>query len=196
MTLVKELRGGSIERILTTMMPLNAPRALAQLLVLPIVFACSSSESSDTDTTPLMSLSSARLRLVAGSDTIPLVAELADHQEQRSLGLMERRHLGDSAGMLFIYDATQPDSSAFWMYRTRIPLDIAFVDSAGVIRSIRHMVPCPATLMEGCPSYPSGVPYRAALEVNAGYFARHKLDVGSKIVLADTSQRVGKPVTH
>ena len=91
------------------------------------------------------------------------------------------------------YDSTQSASPGFWMYRTRISLDIAFVDSLGVIRSISHMVPCPATLMEGCPSYPAGAPYRAALEMNAGYFARHKLDVGSKIVLEDMSQRIGQP---
>jgi hypothetical protein len=31
------------------------------------------------------------------------------------------------AGMLFVYDSTQPGNAGFWMYRTRIPLDIAFV---------------------------------------------------------------------
>jgi len=28
--------------------------------------------------------------------------------------------------MLFVYDSTQPPDAGFWMYRTRIPLDIAF----------------------------------------------------------------------
>jgi uncharacterized protein len=167
---------------------------VAALLISPALFGCRSSESDQVDTTtPVMAFNTARLRLVAGNDTIPVVAQLAERADQRTMGLMERRHLADTAGMLFIYDSTQPDSSAFWMYRTRIPLDIAFVDSAGVIRSIRHMVPCPSTLIEGCPSYPAGAAYRAALEVNAGYFARHKIDVGSKILLADTAQRVGQP---
>jgi len=169
---------------------------LTKLLLSSIVLGCTSSESDEADTTPVMAFSSARLRLVAGSDTIPIVAELAERKEQRTLGLMERRHLPDTAGMLFIYDSTQAASPGFWMYRTRIPLDIAFVDSLGVIRSIEHMVPCPATLMEGCPSYPAGAPYRAALEMNAGYFTRHKLDVGSKILLADTSHRIGQPAAR
>jgi hypothetical protein len=179
------------------MRSINAPRTralVAALILTSAVFGCRPSESDETDTAaPVMAFNAARLRLVSGSDTIPVVAQLAEREEQRTMGLMERRHLADTAGMLFIYDATQPDSSAFWMYRTRIPLDIAFVDSAGVIRSIRHMVPCPSTLIEGCPSYPAGAPFRVALEVNAGYFARHKIDVGSKIVLADTAQRVGQP---
>src|SRR5262245_5855008 len=178
----------------------NTPRThtlVAALLLSSALFGCRSSESDEADTTaPVMTFNAARLRLVSGRDTIPVVAQLAERPDQRTMGLMERRHLADTAGMLFIYDSTQPDTSAFWMYRTRIPLDIAFVDSLGVIRSIRHMVPCPATLMEGCPSYPAGAPYRAALEMNAGYFARHKLDVGSKILLEDTSQRIGRPAAR
>jgi len=182
------------------MRSINAPGTrtlIAVLLLSAALFGCRSSESDETDTTaPVMAFNSARLRLVSSSDTIPVLAQLAERADQRTMGLMERRHLADTAGMLFIYDSTQPDSSAFWMYRTRIPLDIAFVDSAGVIRSIRHMVPCPAALIEGCPSYPAGAAYRAALEVNAGYFARHKVDVGSKILLADTAQRVSQPAAR
>jgi len=179
------------------MRSIDAPRTpalIAALLLSSALVGCRTSESDEADTSaPVMAFNAARLRLVSGSDTIPVVAQLAESADQKTMGLMERRHLPDTAGMLFIYASTQPDSSAFWMYRTRIPLDIAFVDSAGVIRSIRHMVPCPATLIEGCPSYPAGAAFRVALEVNAGYFARHKIDVGSKIVLADTAQRVGQP---
>jgi len=179
------------------MRSINTPRTrtlISALLFSSALIGCRSSQSDEADTmAPVMAFNAARLRLVSGSDTIPVVAQLAEREEQRTMGLMERRHLADTAGMLFIYDSTQPDSSAFWMYRTRIPLDIAFADSAGVIRSIRHMVPCPAALIEGCPSYPAGAAYRAALEVNAGYFARHKIDVGSKILLADTAQRAGQP---
>ena len=105
---------------------------------------------------------------------------------------MERHHLADTAGMLFIYPSEQPASAAFWMFRTRIPLDIAFVDSLGAIRAILHMVPCTASFAETCPTYPPGVPYRAALEVNPGYFARNKLVLGGRIILGDTSRRLQK----
>jgi uncharacterized protein len=71
------------------------------------------------------------------------------------------------------------------MYRTRIPLDIAFLDSTGVIRAIRQMVPCPTTIAQGCPSYTPEVAYRYALEVSAGYFARHGVAVGNGLVLHD-----------
>ena len=161
-------------------------RALT-LTVATCGLACSAS-SQDADDKPAMAFNVARIRLISGADTSHLLVELATRSEQQTMGLMERRHLADSAGMLFLYKVDEPATAGFWMFRTRIPLDIAFIDSLGTIASIKQMVPCTATLAEGCPSYPPDVPYRAALEVNAGYFARHKLTVGSKVVLSDTSQ--------
>jgi hypothetical protein len=131
----------------------------------------------------VMAFDSTRIRIARATDTIPLRVELAAKPEQKSMGLMERRHLADDAGMLFVYDSTQPPDAGFWMYRTRIPLDIAFADSAGVIRSIRSMVPCPTEVAQGCPTYTPDVPYRYALEVNAGYFARHGIAVGNTLLL-------------
>jgi len=139
----------------------------------------------DDDYQHVMSFDTTRVRLARGSDTIPLHVELAVKPEQQSMGLMERRRLAGNAGMLFVYDSTQAPDASFWMYRTRIPLDIAFADSAGVIRSIRSMAPCPTDLPQACPNYRPDVPYRYALEVNAGYFARHRIVVGNTLVLSD-----------
>lgn len=136
----------------------------------------------------LMAFDSATIRLV-GRDTTRIAVELAETTAQQTMGLMERRHLNADAGMLFVYSTVQPDSSAFWMFRTRIPLDIAFIDSVGVIRTITTMQPCPSTLAQGCPSYPAGAPFVAALEANAGYFASRQLRVGDRALLADTAGR-------
>ena len=132
-----------------------------------------------------MSFDTARVRLAGQRDTLQLALQLAVSAEQRRMGLMERRRLADDAGMLFVYDSTQPPDAGFWMYRTRIPLDIAFLDSAGVIRAMRSMTPCPTTLAEGCPTYPPDVPYRYALEVNAGFFARRGIGIGHSLLLHD-----------
>ena len=125
------------------------------------------------------------VRVVGERDTVRLVVELAVSEDQKRMGLMERRQLADTSGMLFVYDADQPKDAGFWMYRTRIPLDIAFLDSRGVIRAIRTMVPCEARLPEGCPIYAPDVTYRFALEVNQGFFARRGLGVGDSVAVQD-----------
>ena len=129
----------------------------------------------------VMAFDSARVRLASPSDTLQLRLALAVTAEQKTMGLRERRRLADDAGMLFVYDSTQPPDAGFWMYRTRIPLDIAFLDSAGVIRAVRSMTPCPTTIAQGCPTFTPDVPYRHALEVNAGFFARHGIGVGDSL---------------
>lgn len=135
----------------------------------------------------ILDFDSAAVRLATGNDTVPLVLELAITTDQQRLGLMERRHLSERAGMLFVYDSAQPPDAGFWMYRTLIPLDIAFLDSAGVVRSVRAMVPCPTTIPEGCPTYAPGTPYRYALEVNAGTLQRWGVDAGggARLLLGD-----------
>jgi uncharacterized membrane protein (UPF0127 family) len=151
---------------------------------------CSSkpNDAARDDYAGIMAFDSATIRLV-GRDTNRLNVELAESDAQHTMGLMERRALAPDAGMLFIYPSTQPDSSAFWMYRTRIPLDIAFIDSTGAIRTILTMQPCPSELAQGCPTYPANAPYIAALETNAGYFASHALRAGDHVLLADTASR-------
>jgi uncharacterized membrane protein (UPF0127 family)/uncharacterized membrane protein YbhN (UPF0104 family) len=168
--------------------PLSSALTLA---LLGAIGACSGEgHSTTTDYGVILPFDTARVRLTTRADTLRLLVELAATPDQRTLGLMERRALPDSAGMLFLYSTTQPASDAFWMYRTRIPLDIAFIDSMGTIRTIHSMEPCQSLLAQGCPSYPAGAPFRAALEVNAGYFSRHKVQPGDHVLLRDTANRV------
>ncbi len=144
--------------------------------------ACGSDEHQDDPAIPVnLRFESAPLHVITRTDTIRLVVELAASAEQKSTGLMERRQLADTAGMLFVYDSLQPPDAGFWMYRTRIPLDIAYADASGRIRSIQHMVPCETSIPQGCPTYPPGVPYQYALEVNGGFFARRGVAVGDSI---------------
>jgi uncharacterized membrane protein (UPF0127 family) len=166
---------------------------LTWLAVLLTAFAagCTSQPAADDGDAyaHVMAFDSTRVRLLRQQDTLALQVELARSPEQKSMGLMERRRLAANAGMLFVYDSTQPGNAGFWMYRTRIPLDIAFLDTLGVIRALRSMVPCPTTIAEGCPSYTPDVPYQYALEVNAGFFTRHGVEVGQRLMLQDLSNR-------
>ena len=162
-------------------------RVVAGLLWLA---ACRGEPRDDaSDYAHVLPFDTATVRLTRAKDTTRVIAELAESEEQRTMGLMERRALAANAGMLFLYSTTQPDTAAFWMFRTRIPLDIAFFDSAGTIRSIQTMQPCQSTLAQGCPGYPARAPFRGALEVNAGYFAQHDVRVGDHLLLQDTANR-------
>jgi len=162
-------------------------RLVASSCLLLAALACESKSSSDDSAAyeHVMSFDTARARLTTPGDTLHLALEIARSTEQRTMGLMERRQLAENAGMLFVFDSTQPPDAGFWMYRTRIPLDIAFLDSTGVVRAVRTMVPCATTIAQGCPSYTPDVPYRYALEMNAGYFARHGVTLGSVLHLQD-----------
>ncbi len=60
--------------------------------------------------------------------------EFAEDEETRATGLMHRRQLSLSQGMLFIFPA--PDSLSFWMANTPIPLDIIFVGADSTIVNI------------------------------------------------------------
>lgn len=113
-----------------------------------------------------------------------LNVEVAQTPEQRAQGLMGRTSLGTDSGMLFVYERRQSARSAFWMYRTLIPLDIAFIDGDGHIVSLQTMPPCEAGKPAQCPTYAPGRAYHAALEVNAGYFAERGISEGDCVSAA------------
>lgn len=112
-----------------------------------------------------------------------LEVELARDTAQQAKGLMGRSQLAPEKGMLFLYETQRSARSGFWMYRTRIPLDIAFIDGDGRIAAIRRMEPCRNEAPKQCPTYQAGVSYLAALEVNAGYFDERGIRPGDCVGL-------------
>lgn len=107
--------------------------------------------------------------------------EIADDDAERARGLMFREELAPGSGMLFIHDRQEP--LAYWMKNTKIPLDILYFDDARKLVSKRVDVP-PCTLGDRCPNYPSDVPARYVLELNAGEAARLKLQDGAELKLS------------
>jgi uncharacterized membrane protein (UPF0127 family) len=106
--------------------------------------------------------------------------EVAADDAARSRGLMFRDSLPADAGMLFIYERSEPQ--AFWMKNTRIPLDILYFDEAlRLVSQQRNVPPCSAG--DRCPSYPSGAPARYVLEINAGQAERLRLEDGALLRL-------------
>lgn len=125
-----------------------------------------------------------------GRDSASLLVELARTDAQRSYGLMARPSLDPNSGMVFLYDSVQGGEQGFWMFRTRMPLDIAFIDSAGVVVRTLTMEPCPSEMYAtGCDTYLPNVPYRSALEVNAGWLAQHGVGEGARVRLDSLAER-------
>jgi hypothetical protein len=77
--------------------------------------------------------------------------------------------------MLFVFDHEQRLS--FWMKNTVIPLDIAYLDSGGIIVSTHTMAP----LDDRVGQYPSGSPAQFVIEVNANVLTDLGVGVGDRI---------------
>jgi hypothetical protein len=123
--------------------------------------------------------------VLTGADTIAITVEIAATEAQRSHGLMDRESLPTEHGMYFSYARDQPGDAGFWMYRTLIPLDIAFLDADGRIVAILQMDPCRSADPAQCQrdTYAPGMPYRGALEMARGWFSMHGVGVGDRVVV-------------
>jgi uncharacterized protein len=118
-----------------------------------------------------------------GTDSVGLLVEVAETDSQREVGLRDRSSLDPGSGMIFLLDSSRDGDEGFWMWRTAIPLDIAFLDEEGRIVAVLSMDPCLETDPELCPEYVPGVAYRSALEVNQGWFQEHGVAVGHRLRL-------------
>ncbi|QJQ95848.1 MULTISPECIES: DUF192 domain-containing protein [Halomonadaceae] len=151
--------------------------AMAATLVMPKTLLAAGSNTGE------MTWERAVLAIHSNQGPHRLEVEVAKSFAQRGRGLMDRDALDPDSGMLFLYRRPQPPRMGFWMFRTRIPLDIAFIGEDGSILNIATMAPCASSDPNHCPVTHAGVTYIAALEVNAGYFAEHGIAVGDCVVL-------------
>jgi uncharacterized membrane protein (UPF0127 family) len=104
--------------------------------------------------------------------------ELAVTDEERQKGLMFRKSLPESYGMLFDFKRDQDVS--MWMHNTYVSLDMIFIKADGRILRIAENTPTESDRIIS-----SGGPVRAVLEVVAG--TAKKLGIAS----GDT---VGSPI--
>jgi len=100
--------------------------------------------------------------------------EVADDTSERATGLMYRESLPSQAGMLFVYE--RPQSVAFWMENTLIPLDMIFADETGTVTRIHeNAIPGDRTPI------PGGDNIQFVLEINGGMAETLGITVGSQI---------------
>lgn len=111
------------------------------------------------------------MELTAGFHRIE--AEVAANDQNRQVGLMNRKSMAQQRGMLFVFP--QANTHCMWMRNTLLPLSVAFLDEDGAIINIEDMQP--QTENNHCARRPA----RYALEMNLGWFAQRGLKPGTRL---------------
>jgi len=146
--------------------------ALCPLLLCLFTLFC----GCDKDRTPSSGLPTIQMQI--GSKTFTL--EVADNDRDRKYGLMNRDSLPKDHGMIFAFTKEAPLS--FYMRKTKMPLDILYLDRTGKIVSIKQMRPFDEA------SVPSDFPAQFAIELNKGSAEAVGAKVGESLPLPPTLQ--------
>ncbi len=112
-----------------------------------------------------------RVKISAGMHQID--AQVALTPEQRQIGLMFRREMPQSEGMIFVFE--QAAQQCFWMKNTILPLTAAFVADDGTIVNMADMKP------QTTDAHCSAKPVRYVLEMNKGWFAKKGIKAGARL---------------
>ena len=103
--------------------------------------------------------------------SVSFTVELALSAADRASGLMNRTSMAADHGMLFKFD--QSRQVLMWMKNTPLPLDMLFIDEAGVVvRIAEDTTPYSEAII------PSGGPVRYVLELNGGTTVKRGISVG------------------
>ena len=108
-------------------------------------------------------------------EKVNLCVELAISQREKSKGLMYRKDLSNSDGMLFIWK--NAGKRCMWMKNTYISLDLGFFREDMTLIEVRKLFP--RSLDSICSSEPA----KYALELPKGWFSSHNIKNNSKLVL-------------
>ena len=111
--------------------------------------------------------------------SVDVSVELADSLATHMKGLMGRKSLQETEGMLFVFG--EEGFYPFWMLNTTIPLDAIYADKEGTIVEVMPMDPCGFNITN-CRVYSPKNKAMYVLEVNMGFSKRNNIVIGkSKI---------------
>ncbi len=103
-------------------------------------------------------------------------AEIADTMAKQMTGLMNKSKLPSNQGMLFIFNYKARHS--IWMMNMSFPIDIIWLDeNLRVTDIVENAQPCKVN----CTIYYPDENALYVLEVNSGFVARNKINVGDRI---------------
>ena len=108
-------------------------------------------------------------------EKVNLCVELAISQREKSRGLMYRKDLLNSDGMLFIWK--NAGKRCMWMKNTYISLDLGFFREDMTLIEVKDLFP--RSLESVCSSEPA----KYALELSKGWFSSQNIKDNSKLIL-------------
>ena len=111
--------------------------------------------------------------LTSAGNSIFVKAEVAQKEEERNYGFMNRKNIPEGTGMLFVFEKDQVLS--FCMKNTPHPLSIAYIDRTGKIQNIFDMTPFSLAPVKSTRSV------RYAMAVPQGWFEKNGIKTGDKI---------------
>lgn len=112
----------------------------------------------------------------SGGETPRIVAEICANDSERSLGLMFRKSLADTAGMIFLFDREAEHS--FWMKNTYLSLDMLFIGAnqkvVGILENVAPLTEEPRSV---------GAPSLYVVELKAGSAQKFGITTGSSMTV-------------
>jgi uncharacterized membrane protein (UPF0127 family) len=103
-----------------------------------------------------------------------LESEVAITGKQIQTGMMFRKEMAETNGMIFILP--YPQRAAFWMKNCFVPLSVAYINSEGVIKEIHDLQPQNTNSV-----FSATEDIRFALETPQGWFGRHDVQPGMTV---------------
>ena len=111
---------------------------------------------------------------------VKINAETMRREMELMRGLMFRESLAPNRGMLFIHPAE--DTYRYWMYQTKIPLDLIWMDrDRRIVEMSLDTPPCTSGSAKDCASYGGNFKSKYVLEVNAGIARKNGLKTGDML---------------
>ncbi|AJA90454.1 hypothetical protein OY14_03320 [Borreliella chilensis] len=104
---------------------------------------------------------------------VKFFVKIASNEFDRAKGYMGTKKVEYGNGMLFVFKNEQ--NLSFWMENTPLALEIAYIDSKGVIKELYDLEPYSKANVNSI--YKS----KYALELPRGSFSKFKIKIGDKV---------------
>ena len=141
-------------------------KAFIKAITMALLFISALAQAQD-----VAQLNLPHVQLTAGMHLID--AQVALTSAQQATGLMHRKEMPATEGMLFVFE--QASRQCFWMKNTLLPLTAAFIADDGTITNLADMKP------QTTDAHCSTQPVRFVLEMNQGWFAKRGIRAGFKL---------------